>query len=77
MKSFSVKSLPFALFGLVALVWFVLTLVVLLVSITGGDPLYTAFPSGHVLVHFSLLGTTYLVTSALMPFIVIGAIASA
>jgi hypothetical protein len=71
------KSLPILVFGLIGLFWFALTLFALVESIRGGDPLYTAYPGGLVLPHYSLLGKIYLVSSALMPFIVIGAIATA
>lgn len=77
MKRHPLRSTTLVVFGGIALIWFVLTLVVLVGSITGGDPLYTAPPGGLVLPHLSILGTVYLVVSAVMPFVVIGAIASA
>jgi hypothetical protein len=71
------QSLPLIIFGLVGLFWFALTLFALVESIRGGDPLYTAIPGGLVLPQYSLFGKVYLVVSALMPFVMIGAIASA
>jgi hypothetical protein len=77
MKRLPLKSTSLVVFGAIGLIWLVLTLVVLVGSITGGDPLYTAPPGGLVLPHLSLLGTAYLVASGIMPFVVIGAITSA
>jgi hypothetical protein len=65
------------LIGVVALFWFVLTIVALVDGIRGGSLLFTAPPGGLVLPHLSLFGLVYLVSSGLMPFFVIGAIASA
>ena len=62
-------------FGAVALFWFALTLVALVDGILGGHLLFTAVPGGLVLPHLSLFGLVYLVSSGLMPFFVIGAIA--
>ncbi|MFZ0831050.1 MAG: hypothetical protein WCB18_00580 [Thermoplasmata archaeon] len=77
MKQLTPKGLVLIVCGLVALLWIGLTLVALVASITGGDPLYTAVPGGLVLPNLTVFGKVYLVTSILMPFIVIGAIASA
>jgi hypothetical protein len=77
MQKLTPKSLVLVVCGLVALLWIGLTLVALAASITGGDPLYTAYPGGLVLPSLSLFGKVYLVASALMPFVVIGAIATA
>jgi hypothetical protein len=64
-------------FGVIGLFWFLLTLVALVDGILGGHLLFTAVPGGLVLPHLSLFGIVYLVSSGLMPFFVIGAIASA
>ncbi|HLY76803.1 MAG TPA: hypothetical protein VKT21_02835 [Thermoplasmata archaeon] len=77
MKGPAPKSLPAIGFGLIALLWVVLTLIVLVGSITGGDPLYTALPGGTVLPNLSLLGKLYLGLSVLMPFVVLGALVAA
>jgi len=73
----SLNSVLLVVFGLVAILWVVLTLVILAGGFAGADPLYTAGPGGLVLPNFSLLGKAYLVSSMLMPFVVIGAIATA
>jgi hypothetical protein len=65
------------LFGAIALFWFVLTIIALIDGIRGGHLLFTAVPGDLVLPHLSLFGLVYLVSSGLMPFLVIGAIASA
>lgn len=62
-------------FGLLGLLWFGLTIVALVDGILGGHLLFTAVPGGLVLPHLSLFGVVYLVSSALMPFFVIGAVA--
>lgn len=77
MRKLTPKSLVLIVCGLVALLWVGLTLFALVSSITGGDPLYTSVPGGLVLPNLTLFGKAYLATSMLMPFIVIGAIASA
>jgi len=77
MKSTPLRSLTLSVFGLIAAVWFLLTLVALVASIVGGNPLYTVVQGSVALPQLSLLGKVYLVSSGLMPFIVIGAIASA
>jgi hypothetical protein len=71
------KALPLFIFGAAALLWIALTLVGLVGSITGSNPLYIGSPGGLVLPNLSLLGRIYLVASILLPFFVIGAIASA
>jgi hypothetical protein len=65
------------LIGVIALFWFVLSIVALIDGIRGGSLLFTAPPGGLVVPHLSLFGLVYLVSSGLMPFFVIGAIASA
>lgn len=77
MRPLNTKSIPLLIFGVVAVVWIALTLVALAGSITGGNPLYVGNPGGLVLPNLSLLGRVYLVSSALMPFFLIFAIASA
>ncbi|MGA7861294.1 MAG: hypothetical protein WCB19_05500 [Thermoplasmata archaeon] len=77
MKTASLRSLTLTVFGLIAALWFLLTLVALVASIVGGNPLYTVVHGSVALPQLSLLGQVYLVSSGLMPFIVIGAIASA
>lgn len=76
-KKLSLKSATLIVCGLVGLLWLGLTLLALAWSIVGGDPLYTAYPGGLVLPSLSLFGKVYLISSMVMPFIVIGAIASA
>lgn len=73
----SLRRLTFIACGLVALVWLVLSLIALAAGFTGGDPLYVVIPGSTALAQFSLLGKVYLVSSALLPFIVIGALVSA
>jgi hypothetical protein len=77
MKMPSRKSIPLLLCGIVGLLWIALTLLALALSITGGDPLYTHVPGALVLPNLSLFGKIYLVSSVLLPFILIGAIATA
>lgn len=77
MQKLTLKTTVLAICLAVGAVWLALTLVALGLSIVGGDPLYTAYPGGLVLPHLSLFGRVYLVTSILMPFVVIGAIVSA
>lgn len=77
MQKLTLKTSVLALCVAFGAVWLALTLVALGLSIIGGDPLYTAYPGGLVLPHLSLFGKIYLVSSMLMPFVVIGAIASA
>jgi hypothetical protein len=64
------------LLGIIVVIWIVLTLVALVGSISGGNPLYLPVAGGHVPV-LSMFGKVYFVSSILMPFVVIGAIASA
>ncbi|MCI4353558.1 MAG: hypothetical protein L3K14_09310 [Thermoplasmata archaeon] len=77
MRRFSWRSATVALLGLLSLLWLVLTLAALIGSLTGGDPLYTAIPGGLVLASLTLFGKVYIVSSILMPFVVIGAISFA
>ncbi len=77
MQKLTLKTTVLVVCLAVGAVWLALTLVALGLSIVGGDPLYTAYPGGLVLPHLSLFGRVYLVTSILMPFVVIGAIVSA
>ena len=77
MQRVSLKTAILAVCVAIGVIWVLMTLLALGLSIVGGDPLYTAYPGGLVLPHLSLFGKVYLVTSVLMPFIVIGAIASA
>jgi hypothetical protein len=67
------KKVVFVIFGLIALVWLLLSLYALAEGFVGGDPLYIVIP-GHFLAQYSLLGKVYLVASALLPFVVIGAL---
>jgi hypothetical protein len=77
MSAPSRRSVPLIAFGLVASLWVALTIVALVGSITGGNPLYVGSPGGLVLPNLSLLGRAYLISSIAMPFFLIGAIASA
>lgn len=71
------KSVPLVVFGILTLFWVAVTLVALAGSITGGNPLYVGSPGGLVLPNLSLLGRAYLVSSILMPFFLIAAVATA
>lgn len=77
MTRFSGRSGILALFGLLTVLWLVLTLAALIGSVTGGDPLYTAIPGSLVLPSLSLFGKLYIASSFLMPFVVIGTISLA
>ncbi len=75
MTSPSRKSWRLIGFGLFGLLWFALTLVALVDGIRGGHLLFAQVPGNLVLPQLSLFGEVYLVLSALMPFVVILAIA--
>jgi hypothetical protein len=77
MQSAPKRNRRLVVFGVIALFWFLLTIVALVDGILGGHLLFTAEPGGLVVPHLSVFGIVYLVSSALMPFFVIGFIASA
>jgi hypothetical protein len=70
----SKPSWRLVLFGLIALFWVALSLLALIAGFTGHQPLYTVIPGSIAIPQLSLLGKVYLVTSGLMPFVVIAAI---
>jgi hypothetical protein len=65
------------LFGLIGLFWFAMSLVALVAGITGHNVLFEAATGSVVLPPLSLLGKVYVVTSGILPFVVLGVIASA
>jgi hypothetical protein len=77
MKNPAPKSVVLALFTLIGLVWGALTLYALAKSFLGGNPFTTVVIGPAFALHMTLFGKVYLVTSGLMPFVVLGAIALA
>jgi hypothetical protein len=77
MKNPAPKSVVLGVFALIGLFWGGLTLVAVAKSFLGGNPFTTVVTGSSFALHMTLFGKIYLVTSGIMPFVVLGAIALA
>jgi hypothetical protein len=77
MKNPPLKSTVLILFGFIALLWVLLSLIALVAGFTGHNVLFGVVPGSVTLPPLSLFGKVYLALSAILPFVVLGAIAAA